>query len=182
MHFTVSEHRDSAGELVIAQLDRMHCQSKFRVFEPLESHRARCPRILVICHGDHPHPIPLPSRTPVHIQKLLLQLLESIKSDLPDLTPRRFLRHSSTQSFLKTMLPHHSCPTLLNLHPSLANKDHLRTFILKSQEVHFPEGTGWEGMSKSATAADTGTPIFFTYEYFNRLALYEELAGEFSSS
>lgn len=123
----------------------MPCESKFRIFEPIEEYRVHCPRILVICHGEHPHPIPLPTHTPRHVQKLLAQLLESIASDLPDLTPRRFLRHPSTQSFLKNMFPKHPCPTLIDLHPSLANKDHLRVFILKAQAIHFPDGTGWEG-------------------------------------
>ncbi|KAF8200102.1 hypothetical protein BJ912DRAFT_898089 [Pholiota molesta] len=141
-----SEHRNTAGEPVIAEMVRMPCESRFRIFEPIEEYRIRCPRILVVCHGDHPHPIPIPTRTPHHIQKLLAQLLESIVSDLPDLTPRRFLQHPSTQSFLKNMFPKKSCPTLIDLHPSLANKDHLRVYILKAQATHFPEGTGWEGL------------------------------------
>lgn len=72
-------------------------------------------------------------------------LLESMHYELPDLTPRRFLRHTIVESFLRKAFCNIENPTLIDLHPSLGNKDHLRSIILKAQESHFPFGTGWEG-------------------------------------
>ncbi|KAJ7199716.1 hypothetical protein B0H12DRAFT_967309, partial [Mycena haematopus] len=58
---------------------------------------------------------------------------------------RRFLRHPTTDAFLRKRLPGLVNPTLLDLHSSLGNHDHIRTYILQAQENIFPAGTGWEG-------------------------------------
>lgn len=129
------------------------CRCKFRVFEPLPEYRESCPRILVVCHGEHQHPIPLPSKTPPAIRSEIFSLLEAVEQDLPDLTPRRLIRHPATIAFLRQRLPHIHNPTLSDLHPSLANRDHIRTYILKAQEDIFPAGTGWKG--------NPFPPIFF---------------------
>ncbi|KAF8887650.1 hypothetical protein CPB84DRAFT_1849819 [Gymnopilus junonius] len=78
--------------------------------------------------------------------KEIYSLLESLHYDLPDLTPRHFLHHAAMEAFLWKRLPEVQNPTLIDLHPSLGNKDHLRSMILKVQETHFPFGTGWEGL------------------------------------
>lgn len=65
--------------------------------------------------------------------------------DLPDLTPRRFLRHPSTKLWLAGQLPEVSKPTLSDLHISLSNRDHIRSYITQAQAARFPFGTGWEG-------------------------------------
>jgi hypothetical protein len=139
------EHRDSQGNLVLAEMMRLHCKCTFRSFEPLEEYRHRCPRILVICRGAHTHPIPLPTKTPPPIQAELLGLLESLDQDLPDLTTRRFLRHSVTVAYLQRRLPTINNPNLADLHISLANRDHVKTYILQAQKRCFPFGTGWKG-------------------------------------
>ncbi|KAK7015372.1 hypothetical protein R3P38DRAFT_2786869 [Favolaschia claudopus] len=53
---TANEHRDEYGRLALLELQQLKCTSKFRIFEPVEEHRAECPYILVICHGAHTHP------------------------------------------------------------------------------------------------------------------------------
>jgi hypothetical protein len=58
------EHRDSSGKLVLAEMRHLQCRSKFRCYVPLEEYRTSCPQILIVCHGEHPHPVPLPSKTP----------------------------------------------------------------------------------------------------------------------
>ena len=45
-----------------------------------------CPYILVTILGVHPHPVPLPLKTPPSIRKEILRLLGSVDEDLPDLT------------------------------------------------------------------------------------------------
>lgn len=86
-------------------------------------------------------------KIPSFIRTEIFDLLHSIGPDVPDLTPRRFLRHPVTQSFLKKRLGDISNPMLADLHPSLANRDHLRSYISTVQDEMFPAGTGWEGKS-----------------------------------
>ena len=139
------EHRDLQGNLILAEMMQLHCKCTFRSFEPLEEYRHLCPRILVICRGEHAHPIPLPTKTPPSIQADIVDLLESLDQDLPDLTPRRFLRHSVTTAYLRKCFPAINNPNLADLHISLANRDHIKTYIIQVQKRCFPLGTGWAG-------------------------------------
>jgi hypothetical protein len=123
----------------------LSCKCKFRVFQPTEEYRQACPYVLIITNGDHHHPIPLPMKTPLRIREIVLQLLRSIQEDLPDITPRRFLRHPTVKSYLHNQFPHKVCPTLSDLHSSLANRSHLKTYILQTKQKRFPFGTGWQG-------------------------------------
>lgn len=93
-------HRNQNGDLELPELMHLECNSKFRVFEPIEDFRLACPRILVVCCSPHTHPIPIPSKTPPSIRNEIFTLLESLEQDLPDLTPRRLLSHPVTQAFL----------------------------------------------------------------------------------
>lgn len=140
-----SEHRNEDGNLTVAQMIRIPCRSKFRIFQPFEEYRARCPRVLVICFGEHPHPIPLLTRAPRPVYSALMAILDNNYRDLPDLTPRQFIRHPSVNGFLKTMFPDKVSPSLIDVHPSLANRDYIGTLIRKAQNNYFPEGTGWKG-------------------------------------
>lgn len=127
------------------EMEPLPCRSTIKIFEPLEEFRIQCPKILVVCHGEHFHPIPLPSKTPPSIRDTIFRLLKSIDYDLPDLTPRRFLRHPIVSSYLSDALQGITNPTLADLHISLANRDHVGAFIDKAKEMHFPHGTGWDG-------------------------------------
>ncbi|KAK6969673.1 hypothetical protein R3P38DRAFT_3413297 [Favolaschia claudopus] len=153
-----NEHRDENGRVALLELQQLKCKSKFRIFEPVEEQRAECPYILVICHGAHTHPIPLPTKTPPRIREEIFDLLSSLDHDLPDLTPRRLLRHPTTHAFLRKRIPDVSNPTLLDLHPSLGNRDHIRAYILQAQENIFPEGTGWEGLVRMKQEQDENLP------------------------
>ncbi|KAJ7836987.1 hypothetical protein B0H14DRAFT_3460332 [Mycena olivaceomarginata] len=107
------EHED--GPLVRHQMCRIDCHVKFRAWIPVN--RSECPYILITSEGVHKHPIPLPEKTP--------------QADLPTLTARRFLRHPAIKSYLYTTFPDLRNPTLSHLHPSLANRAHLRVQHLK---------------------------------------------------
>jgi hypothetical protein len=139
------EHRDTDGKLILAEMTHLDCYCTFRCYEPLEEYRHDCPRILVVCRGGHSHPIPLPSRTPPSIRLEVFDLLKSLDMDLPDLTPRRFLRHSVTIAYLQERLPEVHHPNLADLHISLANREHVNAYILQIQKRCFPFGTGWKG-------------------------------------
>jgi len=105
------------------------CRSQFRIYQPLEEHRQACPKIFVVCTGAHSHPVPLPAKTPSSIRSNIFQLLYDMDYDLPDMTPWRFLRHPTVTQFLVTQLPNITNPSLSDLHISLANCDHLRSYI-----------------------------------------------------
>lgn len=125
----------------------LSCKTKFRIFEPLEEYRQECPYILVTIQGEHPHPIPLPQKTPLVIRSEIFNLLESLEEDLAELTPQRFLRHSTTKAYLHQRFPGDPQPTVIDLHVSLANRAHLGSYIEQAKAKHFPAGTGWEGWS-----------------------------------
>ena len=131
----------------------LSCETKFRMYEPLEEYRQECPYILITVKGEHPHPIPLPQKTPPAIRSDIFNLLASLDEDLPDLTPRRFLRHSTTKVYLRQRFPGVLQPTLIDLHVSLANRAHLGSYIEQAKGKHFPAGTGWEGLSRPTPAA-----------------------------
>lgn len=139
-------HRDENGALIQPILERLPCNSKFRVYEPEEEYRAHCPYILLVTFGEHTHPVPLPTKTPARIQKKLMDLLENVGDDLPDLTPRRFIRHPLLKSFLSHQYPDVISPMLADWHVSLANRSHLKAYIKRAREIHYPFGTGWNGM------------------------------------
>ncbi|KAJ7776748.1 hypothetical protein B0H14DRAFT_2401533, partial [Mycena olivaceomarginata] len=84
--------------------------------------------------------------TPSHIRSKLMDLLKDLDDDLPDLTPRRLLRHPIIKVFLSKSLPTLFNPTLADWHVSLANRSHLKAYIRQAREFHYPFGTGWRGV------------------------------------
>jgi hypothetical protein len=151
-------------------MKHLKCSTKFRIFEPLEEWRTNCPYILVTISGKHPHPIPLPLKTPPSIRKEILRLLGSVGEDLPDLTPRRFLRHPILKDYLQQHFPNaQPPPTLSNLHVSLANRDHLNVYIETAKKHCFPAGTGWEGLTLLKKIQDETLP---PEEHYIRRMIY----------
>jgi hypothetical protein len=122
------------------------CPCKFRVYQPLEEYRDVCPYILVTVDGAHPHPIPLPVKPPPRVRETMFKLLHNLEEDLPDVTPRRFLRHPTLKTYLRGQFPHSACPTLSYIHSSLANRSLLKSYIIQAKKDRFPFGTGWEGV------------------------------------
>ena len=144
-YISACQHRSPSGQLVMAEMTRISCQSTVRVFEPLEDYRSICPQILVVCHGTHTHPIPQPLKTPPLIRVELFKLLAMLGQDLADLTSCWFLRHPTVCAYLRQRVPHISLPSPSDLHVSLSNQEHLRIYIDQAKGKAFPEGTGWEG-------------------------------------
>ncbi|KAF8588988.1 hypothetical protein K439DRAFT_1333826 [Ramaria rubella] len=64
--------------------------------------------------------------------------------ELVDATPRRFMCHPAVLSRLRELLLITN-PTLIDLHLSLANEDHIRIYIRKAKDEIYPAGTDWEG-------------------------------------
>ena len=155
------EHRDPDNSLLTPQeMVSLPCQCKFRVYEPWPEFRPVCPYVLLICSGAHTHPIPLPTRTPPHIRQQIFTVFEKIGYEIADITPRRFLRHPIVRNTLQQLLPHLPNPALCDLHISLANRDHIKSYIRSAKNEMFPLGTGWEGMSLKAW-------IQISFQYYN---------------
>ncbi|OSX56007.1 hypothetical protein POSPLADRAFT_1161553, partial [Postia placenta MAD-698-R-SB12] len=129
------EHRDDNDCLIPQEMLPIPCKSRLQVFEPLPEYRDTCPYVLVVCTHEHSHPVPLPTKTPAHIRKIIFDLLVSVGQELPDLTPRRFLRHSVVQAQLRDLLPH--------------------SYIKQAKNLHFPDGTGWNGLRHWKHIQDT---------------------------
>ncbi|KAJ7149249.1 hypothetical protein C8R43DRAFT_888121 [Mycena crocata] len=151
-------HRDDSAHLVQPLMKRLPCESKFRVFEPKEEYREKCPFVLIVTSGSHPHPVPLPTKTPPKIRSKLMEILGTLAGDLPDMTPRRFIRHPIVQSFLTCKLPLLICPTLADWHVFLSNRSHLKAYIKQAIEAHCPFGTGWAGIVNLKAQQDERVP------------------------
>ncbi|KZP11654.1 hypothetical protein FIBSPDRAFT_913544 [Athelia psychrophila] len=152
------EHRNNDGELLLAEMVRLPCRSTFRCYEPIEEYRKACPRVLVVCRGEHTHPIPLPTKTPPSIRAELFAILQSLDVDLADIMPRRLLRHTLTQAYLQKRLPNVPRPMLADLHVSLANRQHIKSYITQVQNRCFPHGTGWKDEDE-AESPYTDSPV-----------------------
>ncbi|KAF7975392.1 hypothetical protein HWV62_9607 [Athelia sp. TMB] len=152
------EHRTTDGRLDLGEVVNLRCESTFRSFEPLEEYREACPRILIICRNAHTHPLPLPSKTPPSVRQEVLDLLRSTELDLPDLTACRFLRHPVTRTYLQKRLPGIRDPCPADLHISLANCEHIKSYISQVQTQCFPFGTGWDGLLHLKRLQDQDLP------------------------
>ncbi|KAJ7442069.1 hypothetical protein B0H11DRAFT_1749418 [Mycena galericulata] len=140
------EHRDLDGALVQLEMESLPCDCKVHAYVPLTEYRTECPKVLVVSKGIHYHPIPLPTKTPRTVKAEILDLLPRFQEDLPDLTPRRFLRNPIVKSYLALKFPDVLNPTLSDLHISLANRSHLKAYIDKIRKAVFPHGTDWKGL------------------------------------
>ncbi|KAJ7506100.1 hypothetical protein B0H11DRAFT_1707331 [Mycena galericulata] len=144
--FCPVDHRDDEGLLIQPLMQRLECDVKFRVFQPLEEFREACPFVLITSAGAHTHPVPLPTKTPPAVRSEIFQLLDNLAEDLPDMTPRAFQRHPIVKSMLSSKFPSIVNPTLSDLHVSLANRSHLKAYIKQAKELHCPFGTDWNGV------------------------------------
>ncbi|KAK6991924.1 hypothetical protein R3P38DRAFT_2571883 [Favolaschia claudopus] len=151
-------HRDETQNLTQPLMKRLGCSSKFRVFEPKEEFRTACPMVLIVTSGPHPHPVPLPTKTPPKIRAKLMEILGKLAEDLPDITPRKFIRHPLVQSFLTSKYPLIVCPTLADWHVSLSNRSHIKSYIKLAIQEHCPFGTGWSGVVNLKAQQDVRLP------------------------
>ncbi|KAF9002860.1 hypothetical protein BDZ89DRAFT_904984, partial [Hymenopellis radicata] len=157
------DHRDAEGRLYQPQMIKTRCAVTFRMFEPVQEYRVRSPFILVTIRGLHTHPVPLPTRTPPRLRDCLFQLFEKTGADLAGLTARRFLRHPVLKSFLQEVFPRAVCPTLGDLHVSLANRAHLRSYIDQVKALFYPYGTGLQGVRHLKSLQDKDLPVEAKY-------------------
>ncbi|KAJ7235196.1 hypothetical protein C8J57DRAFT_1530888 [Mycena rebaudengoi] len=139
--FCTFVHGSIDGELDQSEMETIACDVKFNAYVAFEEYRRECPQIKAVVKGVHFHPIPQPTKTP---KDELIKLLPRFQEDLPDLTLRRFLRHPIIKAYLAAKFPNIINPTLISdLHISLANRAHLKTYIDQVRKEIFPYGTDW---------------------------------------
>ncbi|KAK7015645.1 hypothetical protein R3P38DRAFT_3321572 [Favolaschia claudopus] len=134
-------HRDETQNLTQPLMKRLGCSSKFRVFEPKEEFRTACPMVLIVTNTAK-----------------LMEILGKLAEDLPDITPRKFIRHPLVQSFLRSKYPLVVCPTLADWHVSLSNRSHINSYIKLGNPEHCPFGTGWSGVVNLKAQQDVRLP------------------------
>ncbi|KAK0227725.1 hypothetical protein IW262DRAFT_1292681 [Armillaria fumosa] len=145
---TENGHRTSSkGDMLMTEMVQLPCSSRFTVVRPEDGYWEECPKILLLCHSPHTHPIPLPTTTPVQIKAEIKALIRSLEHELADMTPRRFCRHPAVINRVKELCPAVEEPTVAHLHPSLANLDHIASYIHTEVKAALPHGTGWEGVA-----------------------------------
>lgn len=118
-------HHSANGSMVMMEMETSKCTCKFAIYTPQKQYCDKCPWILIVWHSPHNHPPPTPTKTPFAIITAILDLLSSFDCELPDMTTLTFLQHPASAAFLRTRLLHLELPTFTDLHPSLANTDHL---------------------------------------------------------
>ncbi|KAF9026394.1 hypothetical protein BDZ89DRAFT_1134819 [Hymenopellis radicata] len=138
-------HRHDDGTFKQALLTQIECTAQFRLYEPLEEYRKTCPYVVVSYSGEHTHAPPLPLTTPQRIRSEIFEIFAKMGEDLADLTPRRFLRHAITRTYICSKLPNMRHATLGDVHPSLANREHLAMYICQAKARIYPQGSGWQG-------------------------------------
>ncbi|KAG1788472.1 uncharacterized protein HD556DRAFT_1245206, partial [Suillus plorans] len=145
-----SSQRQLYGKLKQGVLQKWghNCSAKYDIFTPHDLHA--CPRILVVCRNPHSHPPPAPVKTPPGLVNLFYGLLALMKWKLADATPCRIFLDTAFIEGLHDALAwdstlHGRDATLQDLHPSLANLDHVRRLITTFRNEKYPSGTGFEG-------------------------------------
>jgi len=140
-------HRMCDGQLargVLLKWDHQ-CTAKFDIYMPEDL--AACSQVVVICRNPHSHALPAPVKTPPSLVNLFQSLLLDMDWRLADATPRRIMLDSGFMKGLRTSLGWVSdrTPCLSDIHPSLANLDHVRCLINVFRLKNYPLGTGFEG-------------------------------------
>ncbi|KAG6379689.1 hypothetical protein JVT61DRAFT_10211 [Boletus reticuloceps] len=141
-------HRFSDGSLAPGVLLPWvtKCKATFHIYVPDDLHA--CRRVVVVCRSPHSHGPPAPAKTPPPLVTDLCRLLCDMGWRLADATPRRIMLDSGFINGLQNLLgwETNQSPSLSDLHPSLANLDHLRRLINTVRHTKFPYKTGFEGV------------------------------------
>ncbi|KAG2110340.1 uncharacterized protein F5147DRAFT_772592 [Suillus discolor] len=129
-----------------------NCAASFDIYVPEDLFA--CPRILVLCTNPHSHPPPLPVKTPPPLIDVFHKLVSLMKWKLADATPRRIYLDTAFVEGLHRVLdwqfPDGRDAMLQDLHPSLANLDHVCCLINITRSMKYPSGTGFEGARRLA--------------------------------
>lgn len=121
------------------------CSTSYLIYTPHDL--VACPSIAVISINPHTHLPPAPVKTPASLEAVFTDLLYGMGWRLADATPHHIMLDSGFRTGLQQHLGHKSENIdLSDLHPSLANLDHVRYIVSKARNQKFPSGTGFNGI------------------------------------
>ena len=142
-------HRSADGKLAHGKLVPwlQKCQAMFNVYTPQDL--SKCPHVVIICHNLHSHPPPAPVKIPPAIKSVFEKLLYDMDWLLADATPHWLVLDSGFMYGLHCALGWmaEQTPMLSDLHPSLANLDHVWRLINTLHLEKYPHRTGFDGKS-----------------------------------
>lgn len=165
LYFLAHWHRNSKGDLVRVPLEISPCTARWRIYTPVKL--AECPFIGILAvGGPHIHPPPCPAKTPEAYRRIFNWLLESMDWRLANATPRRVLRDEGVIASLRHLLSGAGInprkePSLLLLHPSFTNFDHMAWMIDQVKNKYYPNGVDFEGTAFQQSSV-CPSPKFFT--------------------
>ncbi|CAG8509509.1 7400_t:CDS:2 [Cetraspora pellucida] len=116
---------------ICPQLENMPCEVKFYRFMALNL--LECPFVVLVCIGEHTHPLPLPYHVPEAIQARLKTLIKEFSNNLEHVTPRKLISGNLIKSYFGNDL-------LSEIHVSLNNLDHLRYLVAQVHNSIHPHG------------------------------------------
>ncbi|KAG1827389.1 uncharacterized protein BJ212DRAFT_1294676 [Suillus subaureus] len=134
-------HRQADGKLKQGVLQKWthNCTTKFNIYVP--HNLVACLHIIVLCSNLHSHPPPTPVKVPTPLVDIFHELLAPMKWKLIDATPHWiYLDTAFIQGLHKVLgwdFPDGHNTTLQDLHPSLANLDHVH-YLLAEEHTKLP--------------------------------------------
>jgi hypothetical protein len=131
------------------QMERHPCKVQFILFSPLDLNIT--PYLIWISIGEHTHPPPPSTRTPIMYAKDITNIIRRIHS--PELTTGIYfesilnlliiylvgvLKHAAMRQFCEQ----HQGTTIIDVHKSFANLDKISALLAKERILQYPHGTG----------------------------------------
>ena len=130
-------------------MEKHTCSVQFILFSPLDLNIT--PYLIWISIGEHTHPPPPPTRTPLMYAQDITNVIRRIQS--PELTTGIYfesilnllliylaglLKHPEMQRFCEL----HQGTTVIDVHQSFANLDKIAALLAKERILQYPHGTG----------------------------------------
>ena len=131
------------------QMERHPCKVQFILFSPLDLNIT--PYLIWISIGEHTHPPPPSTRTPIMYAEDITNIIRRIHS--PELTTGIYfesilnlliiylvglLKHAAMRQFCEQ----HQGTTIIDVHKSFANLDKISALLAKERILQYPHGTG----------------------------------------
>lgn len=121
------------------------CPTSYLIYTPHDL--MACPSIAVISVNPHSHPPPAPIKTPTSLEAVFTDLLHGMGWRLADATPCPIMLDLGFRAGLQKHLGSESENIdLSDLHPSLANLDHIHYIVSKVCNQRLPHGIGFTGV------------------------------------
>jgi hypothetical protein len=130
-------------------MEKHNCKVQFILFSPLDLNTT--PYLIWISIGEHTHPPPPSTRTPIMYAEDITSIIRRIQC--PDLTTGIYFKYilKLLLIYLAGLLKHeemrrfcalHQGTTIVDVHKSFANLDKVTALLAKERILQYPHGTG----------------------------------------